>query len=395
MNNIKKTALDFTNTEIAFSNKSNSELKQTAWLFKMMNNPLLVKYGSDLALKAVNWGLPFSEIVMKNTIYKQFCGGTTLLNTLPSIEKLAKHQVKSILDYGVEGKETEEDFNKSMVENIRAIEFASKSKHIPFVTVKITGLGRFALLQKIQDNATMTHDEQNEYFAVSKRLDSICHAARDKGTAVLIDAEESWIQDAIDRMANMMMARYNKEKPVVYNTFQMYRHDRLDFLKESFETAQQKGYFLGAKLVRGAYMEKERKRAEEMGYPTPINPDKVATDKLYNDALVFCVTHFERIAFINATHNIQSSILLAELMEEIGVARDHTHFYFSQLYGMSDNITFNLGVAGYNVTKYVVYGSVKDVMPYLIRRAQENTSVTGDVSRELALITKELKRRGI
>ncbi len=395
MKEIKKTILDFSNTKIAFSNKSNSELKQTAWLFKMMNNPYLVKYGSDLALKSVNWGLPFSEMVLKNTIFKQFCGGTTLLNSSNAIERLAKLNIKSILDYGVEGKETEEDFNKSMVENIRAIEFASKSKNIPFISIKITGLGRFGLLQKIQDNATMTVDEQNEYFAVSKRLDSICHVARDKDIAVLIDAEESWIQDSIDRMANMMMGRYNKEKPVIYNTFQMYRHDRLDFLKESFELANQKGFILGAKLVRGAYMEKERKRAEAMGYPTPINPDKVATDRLYNDALVFCVSQFEKIACMNATHNAQSSVLLAELMEEMGIARDHSHFYFCQLYGMSDNITFNLGAAGYNVAKYLVYGSVKDVLPYLVRRAQENTSVTGDMSRELSLITKELKRRDL
>ena len=220
MKEIKKTVLDFSNTEIAFSNKNNSELKQTAWLFKMMNNPYLVKYGSDLALKSVNWGLPFSEMVLKNTIFKQFCGGTTLLNSSNAIERLAKLNVKTILDYGVEGKETEEDFNKSMVENIRAIEFASKSKNIPFVSIKVTGLGRFGLLQKIQDNATMTVDEQNEYFAVSKRLDSICHVARDKDIAVLIDAEESWIQDSIDRMANMMMGRYNKDKAVIYNTFQ-------------------------------------------------------------------------------------------------------------------------------------------------------------------------------
>ena len=395
MMDIKKNALDFSNTEIAFSNKSDKELKKTAWLFRMMNNPYLVKYGSNLALKSVEWGLPFADTVIKNTIFQQFCGGTTLLNSSPTIELLAKYKTQTVLDFGVEGKESEEDFNKTMVENIRAIDFASKSKHIPFVVVKITGLARFDLLQKIQDNAPMTMEEQNEYFAVSKRLDSICHAGRDKGICIMIDAEESWIQDSIDRMANMMMARYNKEKAVVYNTFQMYRHDRLDFLEESFELAKQKDYFLGAKIVRGAYMQKERNRAEELGYSTPINPDKVATDKLYNDALVYCVSNFEKIACMNATHNAQSSILLAELMEEMGIARDHSHFYFCQLLGMSDNITFNLSAAGYNVAKYMVYGTVKDVLPYLVRRAQENSSVTGDMSRELSLITKEVKRRGL
>lgn len=392
---IKKTSLDFSNTAIAFAHKSDSELKKTAWLFKTMNNPNLVKFGSQMALKAVEWGLPFAETVVENTIYQQFCGGTTLLNSSKTIENLAQNNTKSILDYGVEAKETEEDFNRTMVENIRAIEFAAKSKSIPFISIKITGIGRFDLLAKLQSNAPLTMEEQNEYFSVSKRLDSICHAGKDKGICVLIDAEESWIQDSIDRMANMMMARYNKEKVVVYNTFQMYRHDRLKFLKESYELAQQKEFLLGAKLVRGAYMEKERKRAEEMGYPTPINPDKVATDKLYNDGLVFCATNYERIACINATHNAQSSKLLAELMEEMQIPHNHPHFYFSQLYGMSDNITFNLAAAGYNVAKYLVYGTVKDVIPYLVRRAQENTSVTGDMSRELSLITTEVKRRGL
>jgi proline dehydrogenase len=395
MTEIQKNKLDFSNTENAFSNKSDKELKKTAWLFRMMNSPTLVKLGAPIALKSVQWGLPFAEKVVQNTIFQQFCGGTTLLNSSITIERLAKAQAKSILDYGVEAKETEDEFNKAMNENIRAIEFASRSKDIPFISIKITGLARFELLEKIQNNAPMTEDEKNEYFNASKRLDAICHTGRDKGIRVLIDAEESWIQDAIDRMANIMMARYNKERAVVYNTFQMYRHDRLAFLKESFELAKSKEYYLGAKLVRGAYMEKERKRAEEMNYATPINPDKVATDKMYNDGLVFCVSNFEQIASMNATHNAQSSMLLAGLMDEMGIARGHTHFYFCQLLGMSDNITFNLAAAGFNVAKYIVYGTVHDVLPYLVRRAQENTSVTGDMSRELSLVQKEVKRRGL
>jgi proline dehydrogenase len=392
---IKKTALDFSNTEIAFSRKTNADLKKTAWLFRMMNNPSLVKIGNTVALKAVEWRLPFAEMVIKKTIFQQFCGGTTLLNAAPAMDQLAQFKTNSILDFGVEAKESEEEFNKTMVENIRAIEFASKSKHIPFIVIKITGLTRFDLLAKIQSTAPLTFDEQNEYFSASKRIDAICYAGKEKGISVLIDAEESWIQDAIDRIANMMMMRYNKDKVVVYNTFQMYRHDRLDFLKESYNLAREKGFLLGAKIVRGAYMEKERARALEMGYATPINPDKVATDKMFNEALVFCVFNFEHIACINATHNAQSSVLLAEMMEEMGIARDHSHFYFSQLFGMSDNITFNLASAGYNVAKYIVYGSVKDVVPFLLRRAQENTSITGDMSREYGLITKEIKRRGI
>lgn len=392
---IKKNELDFGNTQIAFSLKTDKELKKTAWLFNMMNKPLLVNWGTKLAMKSVEWNLPFAETAIKHTIFEQFCGGTTLLDASPAMERLAQFGTKSILDYGVEGKESEEDFNRTMVENLNTIDFASRTKHIPFLSVKITGLARFDLLARIQQNAPLTHDEQNEYFTASKRLDAICHAGREKGISVLIDAEESWIQDTIDRMANMMMARYNRDKAVVFNTFQMYRHDRLAFLKESHELSKEKSFVLGAKLVRGAYMEKERNRAAEMGYPTPINPDKVATDKLYNDALVYCTKHHEQIAVMNATHNAQSSILLADLMEEMGIPHNHPHFWFCQLYGMSDNITFNLAAAGYNVAKYMVYGSVKDVVPYLVRRAQENTSVTGDVGRELALVAKEVKRRGL
>jgi proline dehydrogenase len=392
---IKKNTLDFSNTEIAFANKNDRELKKTVWMFRMMNKPMMVGLGSNLALKAVEWNLPFAETIIKNTLFEQFCGGTTLLNALPSIEKLAKKNVKTILDYGAEAKETEEDFNLTMNENIKAIDFASRSKNIPFVSTKITGLGRFELLEKLHRNAPLTHEEQNEYFNLSKRIDAICHTAREKGVSILIDAEESWIQDPIDRIANMMMQRYNRDKAVVINTFQMYRHDRLAFLRESHDLAKQKGYILGAKLVRGAYMEKERNRAEDLGYPTPINPDKIATDKLYNDALVYCVANYQNIACMNATHNAQSSILLADLLEEMAIPRNHPHFWFCQLYGMSDNITFNLADAGYNVAKYVVYGPVSDVVPYLVRRAQENTSVTGDMSRELALIEKEIDRRNL
>jgi proline dehydrogenase len=392
---IKKNAISFGNTEIAFAQKTDRKLRKSAWLFRIMNNPKLVDIGNVLALKAVEWKLPFAETVIRSTIFEQFCGGTTLLDSMPSIDVLVKAKTKTILDFGAEGKETEDDFNMTMNENIRAIDFASRSRNIPFVCIKITGLGRFELLEKIQRNAPMTHDEQNEYFNVSKRVDAICHAAREKGISILIDAEETWIQDTIDRVANIMMARYNKDKAVVFNTFQMYRHDRLTYLKTSYELAREKNFILGAKLVRGAYMEKERKRAEEMGYPTPINPDKVATDKMYNDALVYCVAHLEYIACMNATHNAQSSMLLADLMEEMGVAHNNPHFWFCQLYGMSDNVTFNLADAGYNVAKYMVYGPVSDVIPYLVRRAQENTSVTGDMGRELLLIEKELKRRGI
>ena len=392
---IRKNALDFSNTQIAFASKTDAELKKSAWLFRLMNKPRLVSIGNKLAVKAVEWNLPFAELAIKKTIFEQFCGGTTLLDSSPAIERLASANVKTILDYGAEGKESEEDFNLTMNENLRAIDFASRTRTIPFVTIKISGLARFDLLARMQQNAPITHDEQNEYFNASKRVDAICHAAREKGIHVLIDAEESWIQDTIDRTANIMMQRYNRDKAVVFNTFQMYRHDRLAFLRTSHELAREKNFILGVKLVRGAYMEKERHRAAEQGYPTPINADKIATDKMFNDGLVYAVQNLEHIAVINATHNAQSSILLADLMEEMGIAHNHPHFWFSQLYGMSDNITFNLAASGYNVAKYLVYGPVRDVVPYLLRRAKENTSVTGDMSRELKFFEEEVKRRGL
>jgi proline dehydrogenase len=387
--------VDFSNTEIAFAHLSDRELKKTAWLFGMMSKPWLVKYGSGLGLWAVERGLPFAETVVKNTIFEQFVGGTTLLDSQPSIERLAAHNTLTILDYGAEAKETETDFNYTMNENIRAIDFASRSKHIPVVSTKVTGLARFGLLERIQAAQTLTREELGEYRNVLKRIDAVCYHAAKKGVAVFIDAEESWIQDTIDHLVWLMMKRYNKQRVVVYNTFQMYRHDRLSFLTESYDRSRKVGFLLGAKLVRGAYMEKEAKRAAEMGYPNPINPTKPATDDHYNTGLRFCLDHIEHIALCNASHNADSALLQVELMGQKGIPHDHPHTMFSQLLGMSDNLTFNLAKAGFRVAKYVPYGQVADVVPYLIRRAQENTSVTGDVGRERALILREVKRRGL
>lgn len=392
---INASSIDFQDTAVAFAYKTGKELKKTEWLFSMMQNPRIVKLGNTLAIKAIKWNLPFAQLVIKNTIFKQFCGGTTLLETSKALKTLSNKNVQTVLDYGVEAKDSEEDFNRCMVENMRAIDFARQIGNVPFVVIKITGLLPFDLLEKLQTNAPLTNDENATYFNGSKRIDAICNHAREKKIKILIDAEESWVQDSIDRIANMMMSRYNKDSAVVYNTYQFYRHDRLDFLKKSFESAQEKNYFLGAKLVRGAYMEKERTRAEKMNYKTPINPDKISTDSMYNDALLFCVSNYERIACMNATHNAQSTRLLVDVIEEMKIPKNHPHFYFCQLFGMSDNLTFNLAKAGYNVAKYVVYGSVHDVVPYLMRRAQENTSVTGDAGRELTLVRKELNRRKI
>ena len=388
-------AVDFSNTEIAFSHLSDTELRKTAWLFKLMSHSWLVKYGSSIGLWAVENGMPFAEVIVKKTIFEQFCGGTTLLDSQENIDRLAAFQTLTILDYGVEARESEIDFNLTMNENIRAIDFASRSKSIPVVSTKVTGVARFGLLERIQSGNELTRTELAEYRNVLKRIDAICYHAANKGVSVFIDAEESWIQDSIDHLVWLMMKRYNKQRVVVYNTFQMYRKDRLQFLLESYDRAQSAGFLLGAKLVRGAYMEKERNRAAEMGYEDPINPDKNTTDDHYNTGIRFCIDHIDTLALCNASHNAESAMLQVELMDKKGIPHDHPNCLFSQLYGMSDIVTFNLANAGFRVAKYVPYGQVSDVIPYLIRRAQENTTVTGDVGRELALIQQEMKRRGI
>lgn len=387
--------VDFSNTEIAFADKSDKELKRTASLFKIMNNIRLVNFGSQLAMLAVKLHLPFFETITKKTIFPQFCGGTTLLGSQKSINRLYKSGVTSVLDYGAEGKESEEDFNLTMNENIRAIEFAAQQKSVPIISTKITGLGRFALLEKVSASEKLTDKEQEEFHSMIKRIDSVCHNAARLKVGVFIDAEETWIQNAIDDIANQMMKRYNKRDVIVYNTFQLYRHDRLAYLQRSFDHAKRDGYLLGAKLVRGAYMDKERARAEEMGYPSPIQTSKKATDRDYDLALHFCIDNYEKLGCCIATHNAGSTRLAAELIGKKGIPKKHPHLLFSQLYGMSDHLTFNLAQSGYNVSKYLVYGQVRDVIPYLIRRSQENSSVTGDMSRELGFIMREMRRRGL
>lgn len=387
--------LDFSNTKIAFEYKTDEELKRSTWLFSMMNKPWMVKAGSQLALVGIRLRLPFVKPIIKKTIFEHFCGGTTLLESQHSIEVLAAHNVQTVLDYGVEAKQTEDDFNATMNEAIRGLEFAARNDSVSVVSSKITGLARFALLEKIQRDDSLTEEEEAEFNNVVKRMDAMSHKASDLGVSIFFDAEESWIQDPLDKLVNQMMERYNKERPVVYNTFQMYRTDRLQFLIDSYDRAQEKGYILGAKLVRGAYMEKERERAARMGYPSPIQPDLQATNDAYNMAVRFCVDNYQTMASCNASHNEYSNRLQAELMTGKDIAKDHPNLMFSQLYGMSDNLTFNLAKAGYRVAKYVPYGPVKDVIPYLLRRAQENTAVTGDMSREYGLLLKEMKRRGL
>ncbi len=391
--NGKFKEIDFSDTQTAFAHKSDKELKNAQWLFRMMSQPALVNVGSQLGLVALKLRLPFVKTIVKNTIFEQFVGGRTLLESQKAIDALYKQKVYTMLDYSAEAKVTEEDYNKTMNEVIRAIEFADNNDSTPIVVTKITGMARFELLEDVSRSKPFTKESRAEYKIVLKRLDSICHVARERGVGIFFDGEETWIQDAIDHLVNVMMRRYNRDKAVVYNTFQMYRKDRLSFLLHSFDQAKAHGYILGAKLVRGAYMEKERKRAEEMGYPSPIHDTKAATDDAYNQAVRFCLDNYERLASCNASHNADSAQLQARIITEKNLPQNHPHLNFCQLYGMSDHLTFNLASAGYNVAKYLPYGSVQEVTPYLIRRAQENTAVAGDMGRELKLISDEVKRR--
>ena len=384
--------LNLRDTAVAFAYKTDAELKRSAWLFRLMNSPLLVAIGTRLTLWGFKFRLPISPLV-KATIFKQFCGGASFAECLPNIETLAHHGTETVLDYGAEAKHSEADFDLTVEESLRAIRFAGKTDTVNIISCKITGLAPFALLEKVTAKQALNQAEQEAWQRAEQRLEQICQEAAQLGVALFIDAEESWIQDAIDKLCDLMMARYNRDKVVVYNTFQLYRHDRLAFLKASHLKAQAEGYILGAKLVRGAYMEKERERATRLGYDSPIQPDKAACDRDYNLAVEYCLQHYRQIASCLASHNEKSTLLQVEGMREQGIEAREPHLSFCQLYGMSDNLTFNLAKAGYRVAKYMPYGPVKDVIPYLIRRAKENSAVDGEVSREYGMIREELKRR--
>lgn len=384
--------VSFDNTEIAFSSKSDRDLQHSYWLFKIVSNPICVSIGKYLTDIALSLHLPIKWII-KPTIFKHFCGGETVEESKLTARELERFNIRSILDYSVEGKESETDFDNCAEEIISIINEAKKNKNIGFSVFKPTGVGRLSLLEKISDGKELNAAELQEFNRVKNRFDTICRLSYEIGVPVFVDAEESWIQKAVDELVNEMMLMYNKQKPIVYNTFQMYRKDRLDYLKECFAIAEKENYFMGAKLVRGAYMEKERERAGKLNYPSPINDSKEQTDAHYDSALKFCFDRLDKISFCCASHNEKSAMLVVTMMQEKNISVNHPHIYFSQLLGMSDHISYNLAAAGYNVSKYVPYGPVRDVLPYLIRRAQENTSVKGQTGRELGLILKERKRR--
>jgi proline dehydrogenase len=385
--------INIQDTNVGFKSKSDVELRNMKWLFILFSQPILVILGANLTLFLLRIRFPFVSYIVRKTIFNQFCGGRTLLEADNNITALSNYNIASVLDYGAEGKESIEEYNKTMNESLKAIEFASSHKSIPFVSTKITGLCSHELLIKLSAGEVIDESLQEERNNLMKRIDAICHKACHLGVGLFIDAEESWIQKAIDDVCQLMMERYNKESAIVYNTFQLYRKDRFMFLKDSHLRAKNGGYFLGAKLVRGAYMEKETLRARKMGYENPIQNNKMNTDRDYNLALEYCLDNINEIGCCTATHNELSCLLQAKLMQEKSIPFNHPHLLFCQLYGMSDTLTFNLAENKFNTAKYMPYGPIKDVIPYLIRRAEENSSVGGEMGRELSFIKKEIKRR--
>ena len=391
-------SLSFKNTQNAFAYKSDKDLKKAKFLFSTMSYPLFVPIASRLTPFIMKTGLPIHGII-RDTIFRQFVGGETLADTSTICKKLAQFGVQVILDYGVEGKQDENDFDRARDIFKEVIEYAATQPNIPYISVKITGIARFSLLEKLNDAPRIRsgiHDheeEMAEWERVKERLYAICAHAADKNIGVLIDAEESWIQDPVDRLVIEMMEEFNSEKAVVFNTIQLYRHDRLNFLKMFHRIARQQHFVLGIKLVRGAYMEMEKDRAARYGYPSPIQPDKESTDRDFDEAIGYCIANINEISCIIASHNDESNILAFDLLKEKGLLMNHPHVHFSQLYGMSDHITFNLAKEDCNVSKYVPFGPLREIMPYLMRRAQENSSISGQTNKELSLIKAEIKRR--
>ncbi len=382
----------FNNTQVAFALKSDTELERAYFLFKMISNQPLVRIGTAVTNFAIKAHLPVEGLI-RATVFDHFCGGINENDCLSVVDKLYTKGVSSVLDYSVEGKEEEEQFDAALKMTLRTIDFAAEKQAIPFAVFKPTGFGRFELYEKLGEGKTLSESDQKEWNRVVERFDTVCKEAHKKNVALLIDGEESWMQDAADDLVYQMMKKYNKEKAIVFNTLQMYRHDRLAYLKKIHDLAVAEGFFIGMKIVRGAYMEKENKRAEENGYPTPICASKEATDINYDAAVDYMLQHLDRMSLFVGTHNEHSSYRVMNRINDLKLDLKDNRIWFGQLYGMSDNISYNLAAAHYNVAKYLPFGPVRDVMPYLIRRAEENTSVAGQTNRELELIKAERNRR--
>ena len=390
--------LSFDNTQNAFAYKSTPDLKKAKFLISVIQNPLMVSLATKVTPFLMKMGFPINGI-LRNTVFKQFVGGETLEESARTAKLLGSYDVQVILDYGVEAKEGESNFDDVTSHIIEAIDFAATQNNIPFISVKITGIASHILLEHLNEAPRLRsgiHDSESENAAwerVRERMYAICDVAQEKGVGILLDAEETWIQDPIDRLAIELMKEYNKEKVVIYNTYQLYRNDRLHFLQLSHRLAKEGGFLLGAKLVRGAYMEKERDRAIKLGYASPIHLNKEATDKDFDAAATYCISNKDTISLLLASHNEASNIAIANAMTNLSFEKNDQHVHFSQLFGMGDHITFNMAVQGYNVSKYLPFGPINEVIPYLMRRAEENTSVNGQTNKELVLLKTELARR--
>lgn len=384
--------IHFDDTKVAFSYKSDRELKRANFIFTLVNHPTISRVATGLAKAGLSLRLPVKGLI-RSTVFQHFCGGETIEQTERTTQTLNKFHVGTILDYSAEGEQSEEGFDSATEETLRTIEKAKGNSAVPFCVFKVTGLADFDLLEKVQSKEPLSASEQEAFERVRVRVDKICSRCNEYNVPVLVDAEDSWIQNPIDELAYAMMQKYNKQRAIVFNTFQMYRADMYANLKEALNDAVKQNYFLGVKMVRGAYMEKEADRAEKMGYTNPIHPTKQATDDAFNKGLSFCIENKQQISLMCGSHNEYSNRYLTVLMQKHEMKNDDKRIWFAQLLGMSDNISFNLANAGYNVAKYVPYGPVELVMPYLIRRAEENTSVAGQSSRELTLVRKELARR--
>lgn len=384
----------FEDTATAFALKSDSELERAYFLFKLIANEPLVKIGTAVTNFAIKANLPVERLI-RATVFDHFCGGVNEVDCLKVTDKMYEKGVSTILDYSVEGQQVENQLDYCFEKILNTLDFVKEKKAIPFAVFKPTGFGRFKLYQKITEGRRLTVQEEEEWKRVVNRFDKVCKKAHDLDVSLLIDAEESWMQGAADQLVESMMRKYNKEKAIVFNTLQTYRWDRLDYLKKMHQEAKKDQYFIGMKVVRGAYMEKENNRSEEKGYPTPICSSKKATDDNFDAVVTYMLDNLDTISLFAGTHNENSCYQMMEQMETKGIAINDPRVWFGQLYGMSDHISFNLSAKGYNVAKYLPFGPVKDVMPYLIRRAEENTSVAGQTSRELTLLKKERKRRKI
>ena len=383
----------FNNTQLAFADKTDAQLKKAFWMFKLIEQPALTKIGTNFLNFAVHNNLPFAGSVVKNTMFEQFCGGETREESMKVVIKMFKRGVGSIFDYSIEGKEDEATFDAVCQEIKDIIKFSVGNPAIPFIVFKPTAFGRIDLYERVGKNLELTTSQKEEWERVVRRFDEVCQLCFDNNKKVMVDAEESWMQDAADDLVEKMMEKYNQEQPIVWNTIQMYRTTRIEYMQENLNRAKEKGYFIGYKIVRGAYMEKERSRAELMNYPDPIQPNKAASDQNYNDGIDFVLANLDKVSAFFGTHNETSTELVMDKMQAKNLENSDKRIYFGQLYGMSDNITYYLADKKYNVAKYLPYGPVKDVVPYLTRRAQENTSVAGQTGRELSLIEKEMERR--